>query len=64
MAKISKSVSFKNATISISSEEMTITEYTKDDSKTYNLEKILKEWNQVDGISLTIKQDNDIPADE
>lgn len=39
MAKASKSIAFKNATIS--KEDMTITEYTKDDSKTYSLEKVI-----------------------
>lgn len=62
MAKASKSVSFKNATIN--KEDMTITEFTKDDSKTYSLEKIIADWDGIDGVSLTIKQDNDIPADE
>lgn len=62
MAKASKSVSFKNATIN--KEDMTITEFTKDDSKTYSLEKIIADWDGIDGVSITIKQDNDIPADE
>ena len=62
MAKASKSVSFKNATIN--KEDMTITEFTKDDSKTYSLERVIADWDGIDGVSLTIKQDNDIPADE
>ena len=62
MAKESKSVSFKNATIN--KEDMTITEFTKDDSKTYSLENVIADWDGIDGVSLTIKQDNDIPADE
>lgn len=62
MAKASKSIAFKNATIS--KEDMTITEYTKDDSKTYSLEKVIADWDGIDGISLTIKQDDDVPADE
>ena len=62
MAKASKSIAFKNATIS--KEDMTITEYTKDDSKTYSLEKVIADWDGIDRISLTIKQDDDVPADE
>ena len=62
MAKLSKSISLKNAEINV--DDMTITEVTKDDEKTYFLKKILQDWNGISGISLTIKQDNDIPADE
>lgn len=62
MAKISKSASFKNAVINKG--DMTITEYIKDNSKVYNLEKLLSDWDGIEGISLTIKQDDDIPADE
>ena len=61
MAKITKAVSLKNAEINM--EDMTITE-TKDDIKVYSLDKLLADWNHISGISLTIKQDNDIPADE
>lgn len=62
MAKESKSVSFKNATIN--KEDMTITEFTKDDSKTYSLENVIADWDGIDAVSLTIKRDDDIPADE
>ena len=62
MAKASKSIAFKNAVIDKA--EGTITEFTKDDTKTYSIDKLLEDWDQVEGISLTIKQDNDVPADE
>lgn len=62
MAKKTKSIAFKNATISI--DDMTITEFTKDDTKVYDLKKVLQDWDNINGISLTIKQDNDVPADE
>ena len=62
MAKASKSIAFKNAVIDKA--EGTITEFTKDDTKVYSIEKLLEEWDQVEGISLTIKQDDDVPADE
>lgn len=60
MAKLSKSTTFKNATINLN--DMTITEYNKDDCKTYNLRQLLEDWDKVEGISLTIKQDDEIPA--
>ena len=62
MAKITKAVSLKNAEINM--EDMTITETTKDDIKVYSLDKLLADLNHIRGISLTIKQDNDIPDDE
>lgn len=62
MAKASKSIAFKNAVIDKA--EGTITEFTKDDTKTYSIDKLLEDWDQVEGISLTIKQDDDVPADE
>lgn len=60
--KRTKSISLKNATINL--EDETVTEYTKDETKTYNIRKILEDWNHVDGVSITIKQDNEVPADE
>lgn len=60
--KRTKSISLKNATINL--EDGTITEYMKDETKTYNIRKILEEWNHVDGLSITMKQDNEVPADE
>ena len=62
MAKASKSIAFKNAVIDKA--EGTITEFTKDDTKVYSIEKLLEDWDQTEGISLTIKQDDDVPADE
>ena len=62
MAKKSKTIAFNNATIN--KEDMTITEYNKDDVKTYSIKKLIEEWDGIDGISLTIKQDDDVPADE
>lgn len=62
MAKASKSIAFKNAVIDKA--EGTITEFTKDDTKVYSIEKLLEDWDHIEGISLTIKQDDDVPADE
>jgi hypothetical protein len=62
MANVNKSTAFKGAVIN--KEDMTITEFTKDDSRIYSLEKLLDDWDGIEGISLTIKQDDEIPADE
>ena len=62
MAKASKSIAFKNAVIDKA--EGTITEFIRDDTKVYSIEKLLEDWDQIEGISLTIKQDDDVPTDE
>ena len=62
MAKASKSIAFKNAVID--KEEGTITEFTKDDTKVYSLEKLIEDWDGIEGISIVIKKDADVPADE
>lgn len=61
MAKKSKSISFKNATICVA--DGTITEYTRDDSKTYSIKHLLESWSGIDGVSITIKLDEDAPED-
>lgn len=60
MAKKTKSLSFKNATINKS--DMTIVEYTKDDSFVYRIKDIIDEWDSVDGLSITIKSENTVEA--
>lgn len=62
MAKTTKATAFSKAVIN--TDDMTITEYIKDDTKVYSIEKLLSEWNGVEGISLTIKQDSEIPSEE
>jgi hypothetical protein len=62
MAKLTSSESFKNATIDTNDD--TITEYLKDDTRVYKLTDILSQWNLIDGLSITIKQDKDLPASE
>lgn len=62
MAKRTKTETFKNAIIDM--DDMTITETFKDDSKTYNIMDILKEWDNIDGVSLTIKRDAEIPSED
>ncbi len=62
MAKTSKTTSFKNAVIDV--DNMTITEYVKDETFVYDLKKTLSEWSGVESVSLSIKQETNIPADE
>lgn len=62
MAKASKSIAFKNAVIDKA--EGTITEFTKDDTKVYSLDKLIEDWDGIEGISIVMKKDADVPADE
>lgn len=56
MAKKSRSVVFTNATIDIEADE--IVELRKDEMVTSSLSGVLKEWDGVDGISISIKHDS------
>ena len=62
MAKTTKTTTFSKAVIN--TEYMKITEHIKDDVRVYSIEKLLSEWDGVEGISLTIKQDNELPSEE
>lgn len=62
MAKASKSIAFKNATIN--KEDGAITEYMKEETNVYSIDKLLSDWNHVDGVSLTIKKDDEVPSEE
>ena len=57
MAKQSRSLVFRNATIDFV--DKTITEYHKDATYVYSLEKILREWSNIDGLSISLKYDED-----
>lgn len=61
MAKSSKSILYKNAEIDMESDS--ISEVTKDETRVYSLSNLLKSWNKIPGISLTIKLDEDAPED-
>lgn len=52
------STTFTNATINI--EDMTITEYTKDDKYVFDLRKTLEDWSNIDGLTLSIKKEDKI----
>jgi hypothetical protein len=58
MAKESRQISFKNAVICV--EDNTITEYLKDETKVYDLKKVLSDWNGIEGINFTLKQEDDV----
>ena len=62
--KETKNVSFSKATITEEDGEFKITEVGKDDSKTYNLTNQIRKWIGEDGLTVTIKKDNDIPSEE
>lgn len=61
MAKQSRSLSFRNATIDFS--DGTITEYTKESTNVFSLEKVLREWSNIDGLSISIKYDEEAAQD-
>lgn len=62
MAQEKKSISFKNAVIDM--RERTITEFLKDEVKTYDLDHVLSDWEGIDGINFTIQQTTDLQAKE
>lgn len=62
MAKKSTKVAFSKATITFENGKYTITEITKDDSTDYNLSAVLDSFIGLDGISLSIGVDDDVPA--
>ena len=65
MAISTKAVSFQKAQINL--KDMTLTEYLKDETNTFSIMDILKEWDGIDGINFSIKIDNtinEIPSGE
>lgn len=62
MAKITKKYAFSKATISFENGKYTITEINKDDSTDYNLSAVLDSFVGLEGISLSIGVDDDVPA--
>lgn len=62
MAKVSRSISFKNCEIDVANDM--IIETVKDDVRTYVLSKKLAEWAGLTGLSFTIKLDDEIPSDD
>lgn len=60
MAKYNKTITYTKAVID--KDAGTITEYLKDGENVYFIENILKEWDGVEGISITIKKDRELPS--
>ena len=62
MAKITKKYAFSKATITFENGKYTITEINKDDSTDYDLSAVLDSFVGLEGVSLTIGVDDDVPA--
>lgn len=62
MSMVVKSESFENAIIDTS--DMTITEYDTDSVRTYSLLELLKHWDGVVGVTLTIRRSIQLPPDD
>lgn len=63
MSKKQESESYSKATITFEEDgEIMITEYLKDETIQYSLTKVLKEWENIDGIGLSIKQEKQRPS--
>lgn len=64
MAKKSTKVAFSKANISFDVEngKYTITEITKDDTNEYDLSAVLDSFVGLDGVSLSIGVDDEVPA--
>ncbi|WP_346938161.1 YonK family protein [uncultured Clostridium sp.] len=64
MAKENKSIQFSKAIITEEDGEFIITEYQKEDTKVYNLNEKLREWLDIEGITLSLKKDKELPSEE
>lgn len=62
MSMVVKSESFENAIIDTS--DMTITEYDTDSVRTYSLLELLKCWDGVVGVNLTIRRSIQLPPND
>lgn len=62
MSMVVKSESFENAIIDTS--DMTITEYDTDSVRTYSLLELLKRWDGVVCVTLTIRRSIQLPPDD
>lgn len=62
MAKSNRTVTYTKAVID--KEAGTITEYLKDGENVYYIENILDTWDGVQGVSITIKKDEELPSEE
>jgi hypothetical protein len=58
MAKKANSTKYEKATINV--EDMTITEFLKDDTKEHNILDVLREWDNVDNITITFAKNSEV----
>ena len=62
MAKKSTKVAFSKATITFENGKYTITEIGKDDTNSYDLSAVLDSFFGLDGVSLSIGIDDEVPV--
>lgn len=62
MATQERREAFSHAMIDCS--DMTLTEYGRDGSQTYNIKEILKRWDGVPNVEIEIRQRAPLPVDE
>lgn len=62
MAKITKKYAFSKGTITFENGKYTITEIGKDDSTDYDLSAVLDSFIGLEGVSLSIGVDDEVPA--
>lgn len=55
--------SFQKAEIFCDGEDLVIVEKVKDEEKSYNLSEVLKSLEGVEGLSIKINYDNEIPTE-
>lgn len=58
MAKEQRALTLKNCVIDLN--DGTITEYVKDDTNEYTIHEILGEFEGIDGVSLTLRVEDDL----
>lgn len=64
MAKETKSIGFSKACITEEDGQFIITETTKDSTNVYSLTEKIREWLNVEGVTLTIKKDSELVSEE
>ena len=60
MAKENITQTFSN--ITIDTNDMTLTEYKKDVTNVYKILDVLKQWEGIKDVTLTIKRDSEVPT--
>lgn len=55
---LTKTQKFKNAVLSVKDNE--IREIDKNEERSYNLDDVLKEWDGVEGVTITIQLNNNV----